>query len=152
MYGKNYHLKKTCHAGTEEQKELARELNITTARAEVYGIDCLAAGGDIDHKIVAGHLNVTKKSFDIIKGEILISQTKSFALCGTTSERCTPTINYVFFWHAQSMNLICDRYSMQTYITLESSLVHLDPVGTYLRGLSVIVATLFLEYKLSVRI
>ena len=55
---------------------LARELNITTATAEVYGINCLAAGGDIDHEIVAGYLKVTKTSFDIIKGEILTSQDK----------------------------------------------------------------------------
>ena len=57
--------------------ELARELSITTATAEVYGIDCLAAGGDIDHEIVAGYLKVTKTSFDTIKGEILSTKDKT---------------------------------------------------------------------------
>ena len=46
---------------------LARDFNIATATAEVYGIDCLAAGGELDHKMMAGYLKVTKTSFDIMK-------------------------------------------------------------------------------------
>ena len=65
--------------GLKDGKEfthLARELNIATATAEVYGIDCLAAGGELDHEMRAGYLKVSKTSFDLIKGEILSSEDK----------------------------------------------------------------------------
>lgn len=79
MYGKNNPSpkKRLVMLGLKNGKnftELARELSITTATAEVYGIDCLAAGGDIDHEIVAGYLKITKTSFHTIKGEILSTQ------------------------------------------------------------------------------
>lgn len=55
---------------------LSSDLNIAQATAEVYGIDCLAAGGDIDHKIMAGYLKVDKRSFETIKGEIMATCTE----------------------------------------------------------------------------
>ena len=55
---------------------MARELNIATATAEVYGIDCLVAGGELDHEMMAGYLKVNKTSFDIMKQEILSSGDK----------------------------------------------------------------------------
>ena len=41
--------------------------------AEVYGIDCLAAGRDVDHQKVAEHMQISGESFQIIKNEILQS-------------------------------------------------------------------------------
>lgn len=81
MYGKNNPSpkKRLVMKGLKEGKDfdhLARELHITSATAEVYGIDCLAASGDIDHEAVAGYLSVTKTSFNVIKAEILSSQDK----------------------------------------------------------------------------
>ena len=55
---------------------LASELRVAQATAEVYGIDCLAAGGDLDHKTMAQFLNVNKMSFGIIKDEIMANQDK----------------------------------------------------------------------------
>jgi len=71
--------------GLKDGKNLTRlagELNITTATAEVCGIDCLAAGGDVNHKIVGGYLDVTKTSFGIIKREILTKQDKKVCTVG----------------------------------------------------------------------
>jgi len=81
MYGMNNSSpkKRLVMQGLKDGKDftcLARELNIATATAEVYGIDCLAAGGELDHKMMAGYLNVTNTSFDIMKGEILSSEDK----------------------------------------------------------------------------
>ena len=76
--------KEICHAGTEGWKDfsrLARELNIATATAEVYGIDCLVAGGELDHEMMAGYLKVNKTSFDIMKQEILSSGDKKTLHC-----------------------------------------------------------------------
>lgn len=55
---------------------LAAELVVTQATAEVYGIDCLAAGGDLDHRSMAEFLSVNKGSFDVIKSEIVANQDK----------------------------------------------------------------------------
>jgi len=55
---------------------LAAELRVAQATAEVYGIDCLAAGGDLDHKSMAHFLDVTKTSFGIIKDTIMANQGK----------------------------------------------------------------------------
>ena len=45
---------------------LATDLNVAQATAEVYGIDCLAAGADLNHETMATFLNVTEESFEII--------------------------------------------------------------------------------------
>lgn len=55
---------------------LATELNVVQATAEVYGIDCLAAGSDVNHESVAEYLNVNKRSFEIIKTEIMANEDK----------------------------------------------------------------------------
>ena len=81
MYGMNNSSpkKRLVMQGLKDGKDfsrLARELNIATATAEVYGIDCLAAGGELDYEMMASYLKVTKTSFEIIKGEILSSEDK----------------------------------------------------------------------------
>ncbi|KAJ7363174.1 hypothetical protein OS493_011453 [Desmophyllum pertusum] len=55
---------------------LATELNVVQATAEFYGIDCLAAGSDVNHESVAEYLNVNKRSFEIIKTEIMANEDK----------------------------------------------------------------------------
>ena len=55
---------------------LSSELNVAEATAEVYGIDCLAAGADLDHKSVVKCLKVSKESFDVIKSEIMANEDK----------------------------------------------------------------------------
>ena len=61
--GKNFH-------------ELAEELNIAQATAEVYAIDCLAAGQDVDHQTIAKYLDISEESFERIKSEIMSSNDK----------------------------------------------------------------------------
>ena len=61
--GKNFH-------------ELAEELNIAKATAEVYAIDCLAAGQDMDHQTIAKYLDISEESFEQIKSEIMSSNDK----------------------------------------------------------------------------
>ena len=41
-------------------QELAEELKIAQATAEVYGIDCLAAGQDVDHQTIAKYWTSVK--------------------------------------------------------------------------------------------
>ena len=52
-------------------KDLSEELQIAKPTAEVYAIDCLAAGRDVDHQKVAEHMQINGESFQIIKNEIL---------------------------------------------------------------------------------
>lgn len=47
--------------------QLASELGIATATAEVYAIDCLAAGGKLDHKHIACDLGISTDAFYRIK-------------------------------------------------------------------------------------
>ena len=76
MYGRNmpsakkYRVAQGLKTGKNFQ-ELAEELNIAQATAEVYGIDCLAAGQDVDHQLIAKYLNIGQESFERIKGEIM---------------------------------------------------------------------------------
>lgn len=42
--------------------------------AEVYGIDCLAAGQSLDHEQMAEHLKVLPESFYRIQSEILSNE------------------------------------------------------------------------------
>ena len=75
MYGKNApSLKKRLIVdGLKTGKnfdELAAELSIAKATAEVYGIDGLAAGEEIDHEIPARFLQISVESFNRIKTEI----------------------------------------------------------------------------------
>ena len=52
-------------------QELSEELQIAKPTAEVYAIDCLAAGRDVDHQKIAGHVEISEESFQIIKNEIM---------------------------------------------------------------------------------
>lgn len=54
-------------------QQLADELKVAQATAEVYGIDCLAAGLDMDHQTMAKYLAISVGSFERIKGEIMSS-------------------------------------------------------------------------------
>jgi len=74
---------------------ISSELNVAEATAEVYGIDCLAAGADLDHESVAKCLKVSKESFDVIKCEIMAKRTRNFAPYGTTLVNYSPIIKYV---------------------------------------------------------
>lgn len=53
---------------------LSSELNIAEATAEVYGIDCLAAGANLDHASVAKCLKISQESFDVIKSETMANK------------------------------------------------------------------------------
>ena len=81
MYGKNMPSpKKHCVAqGLKIGKnfhKLAEELNIAQATVEVYGIDCLAAGQEVDHQTIAKCLDISEESFERIKSEIMSSDDK----------------------------------------------------------------------------
>ena len=54
-------------------QQLAVKLKVARATAEVYGIDCLAAGLDMDHQTMAKYLAISVESFEQIKGEITSS-------------------------------------------------------------------------------
>ena len=67
----------TGNAGPQRRKKfrsLAADLNVAQATAEVYGIDCLAAGAELDHETIATFLDVTEESFSVIKREILSNE------------------------------------------------------------------------------
>ena len=80
MYGKNmpspekHRVAQGLNIGKNFQ-ELAEELKIAQATAEVYGIDCLAAGQDVDQTI-AKYLDIGQESFERIKSEIMSSNDK----------------------------------------------------------------------------
>ena len=81
MYGKNVPSPKK-HLVTQGLKmgknfhELAEELKISTATAEVYAIDSLAAGQDVDHQTIAKSLDISAESFEMVKGEVTTSDDK----------------------------------------------------------------------------
>lgn len=81
MYGKNMPSPKKHRVAQglkigKNFQELAEELNIAQATAEVYGIDCLAAGEDVDHQTIAKYLDISEESFERIKSEIMSSNNK----------------------------------------------------------------------------
>ena len=76
LYGKNQPSNKKVHVGNglrtgKDFQQLSKELAITKATAEVYGIDCLAAGMEMDHEMIARYLHVTPEDFQRIKATIL---------------------------------------------------------------------------------
>lgn len=76
MYGKNNPSakKRLVVVGLQTGKnfgELAADLSNTKATAEVYGIDGLAAGQQIDHEMLSRLLDVSADSFKLIKNYIL---------------------------------------------------------------------------------
>ena len=81
LYGKNQPPDKKIYVCNElragkDFQQLSKELAIAKATAEVYGIDCLAAGIDVDHKMVARYIRVTPKDFQWIKSTILSNEDK----------------------------------------------------------------------------
>lgn len=54
--------------------DLAADLSITKATAEVYGIDGLAAGQQIDHETLARLLEVSMDCFKRIRNEIVVCE------------------------------------------------------------------------------
>ena len=63
---------------------LSDELQIAKATAEVYGIDCMVAGQDIDHQTVAMYMGINAESFEIIKNKILKVEDKK--LCAVKDQ------------------------------------------------------------------
>lgn len=79
MYGKNNPSpkKRLIIEGLKMGKnfsDLAADLSITKATAEVYGIDGLAAGQQIDHEKLARLLDVSMDCFKRIRNEIFVCE------------------------------------------------------------------------------
>ena len=75
LYGKNEpsSQKMKVFQGLKSRKDFAHlssELDIKKGTAEVYGIDCLAAGGSVDHEMIARYLELTPDAFHRIKSAI----------------------------------------------------------------------------------
>lgn len=82
MYGKNNSSpkKRAVADGLKVGKSfelLGWELAVATATAEVYGIDCLAAGEEVDHNLVAKNLQITPESFERVKVGIMSNHNNS---------------------------------------------------------------------------
>ena len=80
-YGKNQPSNKKVYVCNElkagkDFQQLSKELAIAKATAEVYGIDCFAAGMDIDHEMVVRYIRVTPEDFQQIKFTILSNKDK----------------------------------------------------------------------------
>ena len=56
--------------------QLAQELKIAHATAEVYAIDSLAAGQEVDHQTIAKYLEIDEEAFEWIKAEAVSSYDK----------------------------------------------------------------------------
>ena len=96
MYGKNMPSPKKHRVANglkigKNFQELAEELKIAEATAEVYGIDCLAAGQDVDHQTIAKYLDIGQESFEWIKSEIMSSNDKKLR---TVRDNLGEEINY----------------------------------------------------------
>lgn len=79
LYGKNQPSNKKLRIAEELTKgksltELALELGIAIATAEVYAIDCLAAGRKIAHEQIASYLAISTDAFQRIKITILSNE------------------------------------------------------------------------------
>ena len=59
---------------------LQANLNVAQATAKVYGIDCFAAGAELDHETIAAFLDSTKDYFSIIKREVKIGNHALFKI------------------------------------------------------------------------
>lgn len=76
MYGKNLPFDKK-HLVVQGLKigknfdQLAQEMKIACATAEVYAIDSLAAGQDLDHEVMAKSLEIKEEDFQQIKSELM---------------------------------------------------------------------------------
>ena len=72
-------------------KDWSEELQNAKPTAEVYAIDCLAAGRDVDHQKIAEHMQISGESFQIIKNEILQSDDKKLR---TVRDNLNEAFNY----------------------------------------------------------
>ena len=54
--------------------QVSSELGIALATAEVYAIDCLAAGRKLDHELLASYIGISTDSFQRIKVAILSNE------------------------------------------------------------------------------
>ena len=75
---------------------LASELGIPVATAEVYAIDCLAAGRQIAHEQIASYLAISTDTFQRIKASRM--KTTGFEQYVMHSTRNFPTIKSVLSW------------------------------------------------------
>ena len=79
LYGKNEpsSQKMKVFQGLKSGKDfvhLSSELDIKKGTAEVYGINCLAAGGSVDHEMIARYLELTPDAFHRIKSSLRSSR------------------------------------------------------------------------------
>ncbi|KAJ7369636.1 hypothetical protein OS493_037425 [Desmophyllum pertusum] len=79
LYGKNQPSDKKIRIAEElrtgkDFTQLSSELGIAKATAEVYGIDCLAAGKELDHKRKARYLGITSEDFQVMTVNILSNE------------------------------------------------------------------------------
>ena len=92
LYGKNQPSNKKVYIGNQlktgkDFQQLSKELAIAKVTAEVYGIDCRAAGMDIDHKMFATYIHVTPEDFQQIKSTILSNKDKKLCtICNSLNE------------------------------------------------------------------
>ena len=87
-------------------QQLADELKVAQATAEVYGIDCLAAGLDIDHKTMAKYLAIRVESFEWVKGEIMSSNDRRLrTVRNNLVEFSYNQIRFVLAWQIQDLDL-----------------------------------------------
>lgn len=96
MYGKNglSHKKVLVIQGLNLEKnfqDLSEELQIAKPTVEVYAIDCLAAGRDVDHQKIAGHVETSGESFQITKNEIMQTDDNKLR---TVQDNLNETFNY----------------------------------------------------------
>ena len=67
--------------------DLAADLSITKATAEVYGIDGLAAGQQIDHEKLARLLDVSMDCFKRIRSKIVVCEDRKLrTICDNLSQ------------------------------------------------------------------
>ena len=74
---------------------LAADLNVAQATAEVYGIDCLAAGAELDHETIATFLDVTKESFSVINVKSYPTKIGNYAVFEITLGKLLPITKFV---------------------------------------------------------
>ena len=79
--------------------QLASELGITLATAEVFAIDCLAPGRKIAHEQIASFLALSTNSFQRIKVTILSNEDNRLRTIRDSLMRNFLTIRFVLSWY-----------------------------------------------------
>ena len=87
--------------------QLASEMGIAKATAEVYAIDCLAAGRKIDHEQLASFLALTADAFQRIKVTILSNEDNRLRTIrdSLSEEFCYNQIRFVLACLIQELEL-----------------------------------------------